>query len=105
MERLPKFWKKAPNEFLYYSFLTGLDDMPKIMFILHDIKLPATSPEHALRLYEVLRHPKMNQKTPQYNFTDTPTFVRRVLEFAPVRFKGHIIIQFKLLRDINVDML
>lgn len=103
--KFPSFWQKQNNPYKYYSFLNGLNDgMPDCMFILDDVKLPALDVKHALRMYEILKYPKMKTKKPVFNFTQPPVYVRRVIEYELVKTRGHTIWQFKVLRNINIDM-
>lgn len=102
--KIPNYWGKKPVTHKYYSFLIGLTDgMPDCMFFLHDVKLPAESPKHALRMYDLLLNPQLKKKKVTFDFSQPVGSVRRIVEYEPVKFFGHTVVQFKILRHINID--
>ena len=104
MKKLPFFSKRLENRYKYYSFLNQLGEGEPL--VLDDCKLPALSAKHAVRMYTLLRTPKLDKVNVSYNFNNTPLSMRRVLEFEAVSdFKkvGHTVLQFKFVQNYNVD--
>jgi hypothetical protein len=89
------------RDYKYYSFIVGLSDDPTL-WTLDDVRLPATDFKHALRLYRLLVHHEPRRVKVTYDFSTSPSRVKKVVELEKYKEPSKIIWQFKAIREITV---
>jgi hypothetical protein len=91
--------QQVPRDYFYYSFLVSLESDARL-WKYDDVRICAKDYKHALRLYRVLCYdnPKLSKIT--FDFSSSPVYVRKVIEFQIKRYK-HSQWHFKYIRSIT----